>query len=353
MQFCRACGWLTNIRDAKPDASKAVLKVRFLPLLQMGYIGETSKRSMPSLERKEFLRAALALGALPLTGFSHPDPDSGEPTTAPDRFKISLNAYSFNAPLTNNKTRLEQVIEFCATTGFDAVDLTGYYFPGYPQSPSDEYVFGLKRKAHALGVAISGTGIRNDFVQADKTARLADEALVKKWIETAAKLGAPVIRIFAGKALADNTSREAVTDQVASHIQACVAWGKAHGVIVAIQNHNDFIKTADQAIDLLKRVNSDWFGLVLDTGSFITLEPYSEIAKAAPFAVNWQVKEKLAYNGQQNDMDLQRLFKIIQASPYRGYLPIETLSAGDPFLIVPPFLKQVKAALDAVAKAAQ
>ena len=308
---------------------------------------------MPAYKRREFLRSTLALAALPLAGFSKPDISIGEPLPAFSRFRISLNAYSFNAPLTNNKTGLGQVIEFCAATGFDAVDLTGYYFPGYPQTPSDEYVFGLKRKAHALGISISGTGIRNDFVQADKTARMADEALVKKWIGTAAKLGAPVIRIFAGKALADNTSRESVTDQVASHIQSCVAWGKAHGVIVAIQNHNDFIKTADQAIDLLKKINSEWFGLVLDTGSFVTLEPYSEMEKAAPYAVNWQVKEKLGYNGQQQDMDLLRLFTIIRASSYRGFLPIETLSAGDPFRIVPPFLKQVKAALDATAKEAQ
>ena len=305
---------------------------------------------MPTFTRTAFLRSGLALAALPLTGFSR-QTKSREASVESNRFKISLNAYSFNAPLTNGKTNLEQVIEFCAAQGFDAVDLTGYYFPGYPRTPADEYVYKLKRLAHQRGLAISGTGVRNDFVQADPSARMADEALVKKWIETAAKLGAPVIRIFTGKALTDETSREAVTNQVASHIQSCVAWGKAHGVIVAMQNHNDFIKTADQAIDFLKKINSEWFGLVLDTGSFITLEPYGEIAKAAPYAVNWQVKEKLAYNGQQQNMDLQRLFTIIRDSPYRGYLPIETLSAGDPFQIVPPFLQQVKAALDAAIKA--
>lgn len=287
----------------------------------------------------------MALAAVPLTGKVEMRTRLAAAGFAASRFKISLNAYSFNAPLTNGKTGLDQVIEFCAETGFDAVDLTGYYFPGYPQTPSDEYLFHLKRKAHRLGLAISGTGIRNDFVQSDPSARAADEALVKKWIETAAKLGAPVIRIFTGKALPGDEQREAITNQVAAHIRSCVERGKAHGIIVAMQNHNDFIKTADQAIDLIRRVNSEWFGLVLDTGSFVTGEPYSEIAKAAPYAVNWQIKEKLSINGRQQDMDLARLSKIIRDSPYRGYLPIETLSAGDPFQIVPPFLKQVWEAL--------
>jgi hypothetical protein len=75
------------------------------------------------------------------------------------------------------------------------------------------------------------------------------------------------------------------------------------------------------------------------------MEPYSEIEKMAAYAVNWQVKEKLNYQGKEELMDLEKLFRIINASAYRGYLPIETLSAGDPFVIVPVFLKQVRGAL--------
>jgi hypothetical protein len=48
------------------------------------------------------------------------------------------------------------------------------------------------------------------------------------------------------------------------------------------------------------------------------------------------------------DMDLEKLFSIVKASSYRGYLPIETLSPGDPFQIVPPFLKLVRNALEKV-----
>jgi sugar phosphate isomerase/epimerase len=125
-----------------------------------------------------------------------------------------------------------------------------------------------------------------------------------------------------------------------------VEYGKLKGVIVAVQNHNDFIKTADQMINILEKVNSEWFGLVLDTGSFVTKEPYSEMERTTSYAVNWQIKEKLNYNGKSTDMDLDRLFKIIHASKYRGYLPIETLSPGDPFQIVPPFLKLVKEAME-------
>jgi sugar phosphate isomerase/epimerase len=166
----------------------------------------------------------------------------------------------------------------------------------------------------------------------------------------AAKLGAPVIRIFTGKAVPANHNWAEVAEWIAEDIRLCVAYGKAHGVIVAVQNHNDFIRTADEMLQIIQKVNSEWFGLVLDTGSFVTMEPYSEISKMANYAVNWQVKEKLNYNGKSELMDLEKLFRIIAGSSYRGYLPIETLSPGNPFEIVPPFLKQVRDALIKVLK---
>ena len=290
-------------------------------------------------QRRQFIRSIATASAVAGTGVfslaaSH-RPEKTVEYAANNRFKISLNAYSFNEPLRSGKTNLDEVMEFCARENFDAVDLTGYYFPGYPEVPSDEYIFHLKRKAHTLGLAISGTGIRNEFAEPDTAKRAAEVLFVKKWTEVAAKLGAPVIRIYTGRAIpAGHTWRE-TADWIIEDIKACAAYGKQLGVIVAMQNHNDFIRTADQAIDILTKVNSEWFGLVLDTGSFITNEPYSEIEKTTPWAVNWQVKEKISYNGKSEDMDLERLFHIARNSSYRGYLPIETLSPGDPFGIVP------------------
>ncbi len=162
--------------------------------------------------------------------------------------KISLNAFSFNEPLRNKSITLDELLDFCAINNFDAVDLTGYYFPGYPNVPPDDYIYALKRKAFLLGLDISGTGVRNDFSNADENKRKEDITLVKKWIEVAQKLGAPVIRIFSGSQIPPGYSWEQVMTWMIKDINECVAYGRQHGVIVAIQNHNDFIKTADQAI---------------------------------------------------------------------------------------------------------
>lgn len=301
------------------------------------------------MKRRNFLQAGLVSGfTLPILSKNTFAKQLAFPTQAENRFKLSLNAYSFNTPLKNGTTTLFEILEFCAKESLAAADLTGYYFPGYPDIPSNEYIFQLKRRAHQLGIAISGTGIRTEFGYPDAAARRKEVEWTKKWITVAAKLGAPVIRVFTAKSMPENYSREEVTNWIAQDLAECAEEGKNKGVIVAFQNHNDFIKTAEQAENLLTKVNNEWFGLVLDTGSFVTEEPYSEIERMAPKAVNWQIKEKLVYKGISASMDLPKLFKIIQQSPYRGYLPIETLSPGNPFEIVPPFIRLVRNAMEQV-----
>jgi sugar phosphate isomerase/epimerase len=261
------------------------------------------------------------------------------------KLKTSLNAYSFHKPLSDGRMTLTDLLEFCADHDIDGVDLTGYYFPGYPEVPPDEYLYELKRKAFRLGVDISGTGVRNDFTHPDDVKREEDIRRIHNWIVAASKIGAPVIRIFSGTNKYQGAGREAVLHRMAGEILQCVEFGKKNGVIVAVQNHNDFLLNADQTIQILQKVSSTWFGLILDIGSFHGADPYEEIARCIPYAVNWQVKENVYPGGKEEKVDLKRLFSLIYASGYRGYLPVETLGPGDPFEKVPAFLKEVKTAL--------
>jgi len=246
------------------------------------------------------------------------------------RLKISLNAYSFNAPLTAGTMDILDMLAYCADLGFDGVDITGYYFKGYPNVPADDYLFGIKRLAHALNIEITGTGVRNDFTLPDKAKREAEVQRVLSWIEVAAKLGAPVLRIFGGQEKQAGFTRAQIMEWMVPEINRCVEYGKQHGVIIGLQNHNDFILTSDVVIEFMKTISSPWFGLILDTGSYRQEDPYLAIEKTIPYAVNWQIKENIFVQGKEVETDLPRLFAIIKKSTYQGYLPIETLGQGDP-----------------------
>ena len=278
--------------------------------------------------------------------------------------KVALNAYSFSKMLNDHvKGRaaggmsLMDLLGFCAKHDFHGLDATGYFFPGYPEVPSDAYVNDFKRRAFELGVGISGTGVRNNFTTSDKAVRNAAAAHIKEWVEVAARMGAPVLRVFADtqvKAMgwqdvAKGHTREDVQAWIVDAVSECAEHGKRYGVIIGVQNHGDFLRTGDDLLALIKAVNSDWCGAIVDTGYFKTPDPYVDIAKCAPYAVNWQVKERPFGEENAAPTDVVRLIKIIRESGYRGYVPIETLSYKqsnyDPLAVVPAFLKQVREAI--------
>ncbi len=280
-------------------------------------------------------------------------------------FKTALNAFSFLELLNANTkdaskgVNLFQVCDFCAEHNFDGVDLTGYFFPGYPKAPDDSYIFRLKRHAFDLGLGISGTGVRNDFTTADKAVRAEGVQRIKTWIEVAAKLGAPTIRAFADsqppfknwQQAAGNAERAAVEVWLADALRECAEHGKKFGVIVAVQNHGDFISTGEQHISLLQRVDHEYCAALVDTGKYNTPDPYADIAMVAPYAVNWQIKELTGTPGDSPRVDMKKLVTIIRRSGYRGYLPIETLASGrknyDSFVEASKMLVELQAAIAA------
>ena len=293
-----------------------------------------------AVDRRAFLSALGASAIVPAVA-----PGIAPAVARSPRIKLSCNLYSFNAPLRGGEMTLEQVLDFCAELGFDAVDPTGYYFPGHPAPPSDAYLYSVKRRAFRNGLDVSGTGVRNDFTVPDAGRREADVAHVGRWVEVAAKLGAPVLRVFDGRGEAKGATREQMTDWVAEAFRACAAEGERHGVIVAYQNHDELLKTVSEVLALRERVASPWFGLNVDIGSLRTGDPYEEIARLAPHACTWQVKERLYRKGVEEKTDVRRVFAILREAGYRGYAPLETLGPGDPREKVRRFLDEARAAL--------
>lgn len=318
--------------------------------------------------RRDFLRAAAVFGAAAMAG----------PLRAalaaikrhgPPRLKVALNAYSFSK-LLNDRNKggggitLLDLVDFCARHDVEGLDATGYFFPGYPKAPPDEYVNDLKKRAFESGIGISGTGVRNNFTTADKAVRDAGVQHIKEWVEVAARLGAPVLRVFADtqmkaqtwQTVAPGCTREQVEEWIAGHLRECADHGKKFGVIIGVQNHGDFLKTGEEHLSLVQRVNSEWCGPIVDTGYYKTDDPYADMARVAPYAVNWQIKESPFGAGNAVRTDLNKLLTIVRMAGYRGYLPVESLSASaqeyDPFEIVPRFLAELREAMAATASIA-
>jgi sugar phosphate isomerase/epimerase len=260
------------------------------------------------------------------------------------KIKLGLNAYSFHRPLMAGKMTVFDVVDYCAKQKIDGVDMTGYYFPGYPKMPADKIIRDLKRHAFQSGVTISGTGVRNDFALPDEAARREQIQLVKNWIDVAGKLGSDMVRVFSGREQPKGYSFDEVLRWMVPAFRECAEYGAQHGVLVGVQHHDDFLKTAAQTIQTVDQVNREWFTVILDVGSLRQGDPYEEIERLVPYSSNWQIKEHVWYGKRRTEIDLPRLRRIIEKTGYRGFTPIEALGEGDPETIVTAFLEKVRAA---------
>ncbi|MFN7769263.1 MAG: sugar phosphate isomerase/epimerase family protein, partial [Planctomycetaceae bacterium] len=167
--------------------------------------------------RRTFLQSALTaavVGGTSLAG--RPTPAAGPvQRNGKPHLKLSLAAYSYRDYLTGKpkpRMTLDQFIELCADLGLDGTELTSYYFP---ENFDQAYLVSLKHKTFRLGLDISGTAIANDFCLPPGEAREKSLAHTRLWIDHAATMGAPVIRIFAG------TVPQGDSDQAA--IERCAA----------------------------------------------------------------------------------------------------------------------------------
>ena len=303
-----------------------------------------------SYNRREFTRNAAMAGAASfsfpgISGFGTGNSISGNRDRNVN-LKLSLNAFSFDKPLRAGTMSLDDLLDFCAKTGFDGVDLTGYYFPGYPAAPADNYIYHIKQKAFRLGIDLGCTGVRNDFTWADPVKRGEEKRLVKEWIQVARKLGAPGVRIFAGVLSKEEYSWNDRAKWIVEDIRECADFGRENGVMIALQNHWDFMKGAAEVEKIMKMIDHSWVGLMLDIGSYHTPDPYSDIAATARYAITWQMKEQVFINETQVDTDYEKVIDIVRQCGFRGYLPLETLGEGDPFSKVEALFNKVKSVLD-------
>lgn len=259
--------------------------------------------------------------------------------------KLSLAAYSFNRMLSRpgrnqkGEMTMPDFVDYCAKMNLDGTELTSYYFPA---DVTNEYLLSLKEQTFRLGLDISGTAIGNDFCLPEGEKRQEQLQLCRTWIDHAAVMGAPVIRIFAGKVPKGGTEEEAL-ELCIDGINESLDYAAEKGVLLALENHGGITATPKQLLSIVARVkDSKWFGINYDSGNFRTEDPYGDLEKIAPYAVNAQIKVALKTpDNQHKEADLKRMVEILRSANYRGYVVLEYEEAK-PLEEIPMYVEKLR-----------
>ena len=309
-----------------------------------------------ALNRREFLQssttAAAGLLGVGMTGFAPATAaEPGGPLHAPfSKMKLSLAAYSMRKFMHQNwprprprKTKpqltMEGFVDYCGKLKLDGTEVTSYYFPA---QVTDAYLAGLKSRAARQKLKISGTAIGNNFCLPDGPARQRELKLCRQWIDFAAMMGAPVIRIFAGRISKGENEKTAIKRCIRG-IDESLVYAAKKKVGLALENHGGITSTPEQMLRIVKGVKpSAWFGVNFDSGNFRSDDPYRDLEQIAPYAINVQIKTAVSPNGKKEEADLERIVGILKKAEYRGYVVLEYEEKAEPKEAIPGYIERLR-----------
>jgi sugar phosphate isomerase/epimerase len=286
---------------------------------------------------------AIAAGSASLAGSRRAMAIPPVARSRPSHMKLSLAAYSYRDYLTGKKSPKLDLFDFvnlAADMALDGVEPTSYYFP---RDVTSDYLDRLKLHAFSLGLDISGTAVGNNFCLPPGPKRDEQITLVERWIDNAAELDAPVIRIFAGNVAKGSTEEQAVGWAI-DGIKTVLPYAAKKGIVLALENHGGITATPAQIMKLVSAIDSPNFGVNLDTGNFRGSDPYAEIAQLAPYAMNVQVKTEIQRGSghPKEAADLARIVGILRDAHYSGYVVLEYEAADDPMKAIPMHTKTLR-----------
>ena len=289
--------------------------------------------------RREFLRTA---GPAVIVGPGLARAWDSGPSTEPrlearPRLLTGCCAYSYRELLKVGKMTMEDVIGKAVELGIDAVDMTGYWF----KSTEPAYLASLRHLAYKNGVGFSGAATGASTVQADAGRRAQVFEEIKKWIDVTESLGAPHLRVFAGKLPPGATIEQGIHWTVESLKGACEYAGKK-GITLGVENHEGITQNADVCIELVQRIDSPYFGINLDITNFIATpqaDAYAQIEATLPYATHSHIRDVFE-NGHAVDLD--RVWPLFARANYKGFMSAEYEGAEDPLTGVPKLVEKIK-----------
>ncbi len=252
--------------------------------------------------------------------------------------RISCCAYSYWEALTRKTMSLPDFIQTCADMGLDGVELTGYYFPDTSRATLNS----LKRHCFRLGLAISGTAMRNRYGYPDPEQRRAEVEKTKEWITIAQALGAPFLRVFADH-IPEGVSEEQAYRWHIECFEQVLPYAEAQGVVLGLETHWGLTADAERTLRFVRDLKSDYFGILLDGANFRE-NHYKQMEMLAPYTVSVHAKTHTRNTRDEwIELDYERVMGILKNAGYRGYLAIEYEYTDPPEKAIPRFAKELLA----------
>ena len=246
--------------------------------------------------------------------------------------KLGCMSLSYKDQFRDGKIDLLGFIDKACELQLDGIDIHTRAFA----SEDPAYLRDARMRCLKRGLAISYIGISNNFgkPKEELPTVIAD---VKHWVDVAAFMGVPLVRIFAAW-IPSGEPEEQVWERMMPCMEEVAAYGQEKGVVLGLHNHNHgcVTRTGKEVRRILETVNNPYLSHILDTGQYVgspgasgqrgkedpALNFYGSIEETAPLAVHVRAKVYRIQTGEEAWLDYPRIFKILAGVNFNGWVSI-------------------------------
>ena len=281
---------------------------------------------MNTLKRREFIKkSALATAGLGLASQA----GALSSSTKEPLYKISLAQWSVNRLLFSKKMdNLDFALE-ARKHDIEAIEYVNQFF--MDKATDKEYLKEMKTRAE-------NEGVKSLLIMCDREGRLGDPEEAKriecvenhkKWVEAAKFLGCHSIRV---NGYSKGTFEEEMK-LVADGLRRLCEYADSFDINVIIENHGGNSSNGKWLSGVMKLTEHPRAGTLPDFGNFrisnvdgksVSYDSYRGVAELMPFAKGVSVKTTAwDDDGNQSELDYEKMMKIVLDAGYRGYCGIE------------------------------
>lgn len=282
----------------------------------------------------------------------------------------SVSSYSFSQYIRLGKMTQLDTIEKAAELGFSAMEFTDLDVPD--GMTENEFASQIAEKAKHCGISVAAYTVSACLIKNTVQETAAEIERIKRKIETAAVLGAPLIRHDAYFSQNKYRSFDASLPELAENIREISDFAASLGIKTTVENHGQICQDSDRMERLFCAVNHQNFGLLVDIGNFMCVDedPAAAVSKVAPYAFHVHAKDFIKYAYSENplqsyfttrgmnklvpticgtgDVPLEQCLAILKNAGYCGCVSIEYEGSIDCVAALQAGLSNLKTAIERI-----
>ncbi|MFN4144920.1 MAG: sugar phosphate isomerase/epimerase family protein [Runella sp.] len=247
-------------------------------------------------------------------------------------FEISLAEWSLHKTIFNEKKLTNLDFPVVARKDFD-IGIVEYVNQMFKDKAKDTvYLNELLQRCRDHDVRNHLIMIDGEGGMAEPDEKLRSQAIEnhKKWVECAKYLGCTTIRVNAyGKGTAEEVGKAA-----ADGLAKLGEFAAPLGINVVVENHGGYSSNGQWLSGVMRQVNMVNVGTLPDFGNFCIkrtmsgcdeeYDRYQGVKELMPYAKGVSAKTNVFDDeGNEANMDYERLLKIVKQSGFRGIIGIE------------------------------